>query len=257
LENKDKPINVLLAGETYASYNIHIKGLEVLHFGGYQDTAVFFKNAMKKYSDINLVHMPDHMISTDFPKTLEEIKKFDVIIISDIGKYTLLFYPWEKWFGVPMGPDRLELIKEFVAEGGGFIMCGGWVSFQGWGEMARYHGTPIEEVLPVFISDRDDRVEKTEGITPEIIKPEHPIVEGIPPDSFPMFSGYNKLKIKEDATLIAKCAEDPFIAVHSYGNGRTMAFASDIAPHWGAEFIKWEYYSPFWYQSVKWIAKRS
>ena len=45
-------------------------------------------------------------------------------------------------------------------------MVGGYYSFQGINGGARYHGTPVEEVLPVEILPYDDRVEVPEGFTP-------------------------------------------------------------------------------------------
>lgn len=260
----DESINVLSAGEAYASLDFYAKSVNIHKFGGYEDTAAHLKKAMEEYSDVNLFHMPNHDISSEFPSTQEEIEKFDVVIVSDIGKYTLLLYPWERWFEVPEGPDRLkliELIRKFVERSGGFAMCGGWKFFLGISETARYSDAPteaIEEILPVhMISDRDDRVERPEGVAPKITEKNHPIVRGIPPDDFPPFSGYNELEMKEGATLIGKLEDNPFAAVRSYGDGRVMAFASDIAPHWGAEFVKWKYFPKFWHQSIKWLAGRA
>jgi len=48
----------------------------------------------------------------------------------------------------------------------------------------------------------------------------------------------------------------PLIVVWSYGKGRSMAFASDIAPHWGAGFEPWEFYEQFWDQVLNWLASR-
>lgn len=49
---------------------------------------------------------------------------------------------------------------------------------------------------------------------------------------------------------------DPMIVVWSFGKGRAMAFASDIAPHWGAGFQKWKFYEQFWDQALDWLASR-
>ncbi len=46
------------------------------------------------------------------------------------------------------------------------------------------------------------------------------------------------------------------IVVWSFGIGRAMAFASDIAPHWGAGFQKWKFYEQFWDQALDWLASR-
>ena len=248
-------IKVLLVGETWLVCKFHVKGFDIVPLGGYEDFSVYFKDALKKYPDVEIVHMPNHIALNLFPKTVEELQNYDILILSDVGRNTLTFYP--EMFEVPMGPDKLNLIKEFVKTGGGLVMCGGWMSFQGFRGIANYHGSAIEEVLPVEISEHDDRIEVSEGIKPKIIKEDHPILKGIPEDSWPLFLGYNKLKAKNKATLIAKCGDDAFIAVGEYERGRTMAFASDLSLHWGTAFVKWEYYPVFWYQVTKWLNRRT
>ncbi len=61
--------------------------------------------------------------------------------------------------------------------------------------------------------------------------------------------------LKEGAELLLEYQGDPILALWSYGKGRTMAFTTDCAPHWGTfEFTGWEYYSKFWAQAVRWLA---
>ncbi|MBA7676042.1 hypothetical protein ES703_84282 [subsurface metagenome] len=49
---------------------------------------------------------------------------------------------------------------------------------------------------------------------------------------------------------------DPLIAVREYGKGRSMAIMTAVHPHWGANFMKWEYYKQFWWQIIKWLAQK-
>ncbi|RLI44297.1 cytoplasmic protein, partial [Candidatus Bathyarchaeota archaeon] len=142
--------------------------------------------------------MPDYLAFHEFPKTVKELKNFDVVVLSDIGSNSLVLYP--ELFKVPMGPNRLVTIRDYVRDGGGLVMAGGWYSFAGALGIARYYGTPVEEALPVKISTVDDRVEAPEGVTPRILKPEHEIFKGIP-DKWPTFLGYNKVKLKDGADL--------------------------------------------------------
>ena len=247
-----KNLNILLVGETWIVQKFHTKGFDMIPLGGYEDFSQWFRDALSKYSDLDLTHIPNHLVLSEFPKTPEDMEKFDVIVLSDVGRNTLSLYP--EMFKVPMGPDKLKSVKKFVESGGGLVMSGGWMSFQGYQGRASYHGTPIEDVLPVKISEWDDRVEVTEGIAPDILKENHPILSDIPSKDWPKFLGYNRLEAKEDATVIAKFGVDPFIVVNSYGKGRTMAFASDLAPHWGTDFVKWEFYPKFWHNSLRWLA---
>ena len=106
--------------------------------------------------------MPDYLAFHEFPKTVKELKNFDVVVLSDIGSNSLVLYP--ELFKVPMGPNRLVTIRDYVRDGGGLVMAGGWYSFAGALGIARYYGTPVEEAFPVKISTVDDRVEAPEGV---------------------------------------------------------------------------------------------
>ena len=244
---------ILLVGETWFVLRMHIKGFDMVPLGGYEDFGVWFVDALKGFDDIEIVHMPNHVALTSFPRTKEELGEYDVVVLSDIGKNTLQLYP--EMFAIPMGPDRLDVIRDFVADGGGFIMAGGWNSYQGIRNIPGYHGTVIEEILPVEIRACDDRIEKPQGIVPEIVKPDHPIFDGLP-SSWPMFLGYNGVKKKPEGEVLAKFGEDPCIAVRDFEKGRTMAFTSDLSKHWGTAMVEWEGYGLFWRNSARWLAKR-
>ncbi|RLE95672.1 MAG: hypothetical protein DRJ96_08120, partial [Thermoprotei archaeon] len=134
------------------------------------------------------------------------------------------------------------------------------LTFQGRLGRGLWHGTPVEEALPVEFQEFDDRVETPEGAYLRVVDPEHPLMRGIPWEACPPLLGYNRAKLKPGAKLLAtisragRAEEDPLIAVWDYGSGRSMAFASDITPHWGTNFIGWDYYKPFWVRAIKWLA---
>lgn len=246
-------MRILFAGEGWTTLQLNLKGFDVFQLGSYQDFGKFLRESLSRFNDVEVVHMPNYIAFREFPKTVEELRQFDVVILSDIGSNTLVLYP--DLFKIPMGPNRLKTIRDYVKSGGGLIMAGGWNSFAGELGIAKYHGTPVEEALPVKISWWDDRVETPEGVSPKILKPQHEILQGISLE-WPLFLGYNRVKLKSNAELLATINEDPFIAVWEFGEGRAMAFTSDLAPHWGTAFIKWDYYSQFWYQSVRWLARK-
>ncbi|MEA2016082.1 MAG: glutamine amidotransferase [Actinomycetota bacterium] len=243
-------IKVLLVGETWFVLKMHIKGFDMVHLGGYEDFGVWFLKEMSRFEDIEIEHMPNHVALTSFPRTIEEMNKYDVVITSDCGKNTLQLYP--EIFKVPMGPDRLETVREYVEKGKSYIMIGGWASFQGEKATAGYHGTPIEEILPVEISPNDDREEKPQGCTPSVIKESHPIFKNVD-KKWPAFLGYNKVTAKKDADLLAEINGDPFIVTGNYGKGKTMAFTSDFSKHWGTAFIDWDSYGDFWHNVFMWL----
>jgi uncharacterized membrane protein len=147
------------------------------------------------------------------------------------------------------------MVAEFVERGGGFVMVGGYLSFAGFNGIARYHGTIIEEILPVDVFPYDDRVEVVNGFRFEIVDPTHPIVANLDWQGATFtLCGYNKTTLKPESHLIARRGGDPIIATGSYGSGRTAIFASDFAPHWAGDFVRWDGYATFWSQFLIWLA---
>jgi uncharacterized membrane protein len=246
-------LKVLLAGESWFIYSVHQKGFDSFVTCEYGEGREWLESALKK-AGIEVEYIPNHLAPTHFPLSKEELQGYQVIILSDIGSNTLLLHPRTVKYSEAT-PNRLELIKDYVAEGGGLIMYGGWMSFQGIEGKAHYKGTPIEEILPVILMEGDDRVEVPQGFSPRIVNSEHPILKNIPSD-WPPFLSYNRLKAKENATLLAEYEGDTIFAVWEYGKGRTAAFAADIAPHGATkEFLEWEYFQKLWSNTIRWLAR--
>lgn len=207
--------------------------------------------------------MSSHVAYRLFPSKIEELTKYDVLILSDIGATSLLFQA-PSCYTIGAAPNRLEVIKEFVDIGKGLLMNGGWFTFGGFNGLGRWHGTAVEEVLPVKIHNGDDRIEGGGNTFKfDVVTSDHPIMSGIPWEEMLPILGYNRSTLKDGAVLLAKIGDDPAIAIREYGKGRTMILATDPAPEWaGPEgvsegyFRNWEYYPKFWGQTVKWLAKR-
>ncbi|MGA7411038.1 MAG: glutamine amidotransferase, partial [Bryobacteraceae bacterium] len=158
----------------------------------------------------------------------------------------------------PMGPNRLKLVREFVRDGGALAMIGGYATFTGRHNAGNYSGTPIEEALPVnCLEKNDDRIETPEGALAQIADHNHPILHGLDWASEPIFNGYNRVTAKPNARVLARIGEsnDPLLVVGEFGSGRSLAFTSDIAPHWGAGFQDWPYCGQFLDQMVLWLAR--
>ena len=132
-------------------------------------------------------------------------------------------------------------------------MVGGYYSFQGIYGAARYRGTPIEELLPVTIHPWDDRLEVPEGVQVEVEQADHPVLQGVP-SPWPALLGYNELVARPEATVLARYGEHPVLAVREFGRGRSLAWASDIGPHWCPEpFVTWPGYGRLWNNAVRWL----
>lgn len=243
-------IQVLLAGETWSSVTVHTKGFDSFTSAVRGDGATFFMRALEDVAEVH--HMAGDRVPTDFPLGLDALRRYQVVVLSDVGADSLLLHPntWER--GMRM-PNRLKLIEAYVARGGGLAMCGGYLSFQGWHGRGRYAGSPVERALPVGIESTDDRVEVPEGVRPVVVL-EHPVVDGIE-GRWPYLLGYNRLSAKPGSSVLAAVGDHPLLIAGAHGLGRSLAWASDIGPHWcPSRFVRWEGYSRLWQQAIKWLA---
>ncbi|KKB82517.1 cytoplasmic protein [Devosia soli] len=243
---------ILIAGESWTVHSIHQKGFDSFTTTEYAEGVRWLKTALEK-GGWDVTFQPSHVAARDFPFTPEDLAAYDVVLLSDIGANTLLLHP-ETFTKSRVLPNRLASIRDYVAKGGGLVMVGGYLTFQGIDAKAQYAGSPIEEALPVSIEQGDDRVEAPQGIHPTIADGNHPIVAGLD-DEWPILLGYNRIAAKPDATLVARVGDHPLIVAGSFGQGRSVAFASDCGPHWAPPpFVEWPGYDRLWTQLCDWAA---
>ena len=241
---------VLIAGESWVKHISHIKGFDIFTSCEYETGITWLKEALEKHG-FEVVHLPGHEVADGFPFTAKELAAYGAVALSDIGANSLLL-SGDTFNRSKVMPNRLEVVREYVEQGGGFAMIGGYLSFAGIDGKARYADTAVDEILPVKIMNFDDRVEKPEGITPVTTEEGHPMMQGI--GAWPHFLGYNRTTLRPEGRLLASAGKDPFVAVRLVGKGRTAAFASDCAPHWGPqEFVEWANYPLFWSRFFGWL----
>jgi uncharacterized membrane protein len=208
-----------------------------------------------------------------YPRTLEELLKYQVLIFSDVSKNDFT-------------QEQLQNTERFVTEfGGGFCMVGGHTSFGAGG----YQHTMIDNLIPVGMEREADLAEDT--FVPRVPDDAwtHPIMRlsGDPEENraiwntkFPNLQGYNKCdRAKPGATVLlehptTRTAYGPtvILATQEVGKGRTMALTTDTTYLWGEWFeTLWgekidpnqplteqncdsRYFKQFWLNSVRWLA---
>lgn len=245
---------ILLAGESWMSYITHVKGFDTFYTSVYESGEKYLKEVLVGAGH-DFEFMPNHLAMDHFPFTLEELMQYDVIILSDIGANTLLL-PTATFTKSQVRPNRCDLLKEYVLKGGSLLMVGGYMTFSGIDGKGKWQDTAVQDILPVKVLPTDDRMEYCQGIEPKPVK-EHFVLDGVGLN-WPKVLGYNKTVAKEEAEVIAKVGEDPFIAVAEYGEGRSAAFTTDCAPHWApAEFCEWDGYGKIFLNLVKWLTKEA
>ena len=243
---------VLFAGESWISYSRHIKGFDSFFTAKYEEGIQWIKKSIEK-AGYEFCYSSNTYAAEKFPRTLEELKEYDAVFLSDIGSNTLLITN-QCFAEGKTDSNRCQIIKKYVEEGGSLCMIGGYMSFTGIDGTARYGQTEIADVLPVEMLDIDDRVEAPQGLVPELIE-EHEAVSGLEGE-WPYLLGYNKTITKSDAKTLVKIGEDPLIAIGEYGKGKSAVFTSDCSPHWGSPaFVEWEKYDLLWKDLLDWMTK--
>lgn len=243
---------VLIAGESWVSEATHYKGYDAF-------TSVTFHTGVDPLRDalqaggVEVDYLPAHEVPERFPASAADLAGVDVVVLSDIGANSILLHP-DTWVHGKRTVNRLTVLAEWVRAGGGLMMAGGYLSFQGFEGKAMWRGTPVEAVLPSVISPYDDRVETPEGVEP-VADAGHPVTAGLG-GTWPPLLGYNRFSPTDDALVLARVGADPLLTVRTVGEGRTLAWASDIAPHWCPdEFLQWDGYRALFNQAISWLAK--
>ena len=150
--------------------------------------------------------------------------------------------------------ETQKAMLQQVERGTGLLMIGGWDSFCGLG--GDWAGTPIASALPVEIDARDDRVNYDQVALLAKVT-DHPILCDLPwNERPPAIGGFNRFRAKPESRILLnvvrhwvkhdgqtfefEAAEtDPLLVTGEYGQGRTAALATDLAPHWVGPLVDW------------------
>ena len=249
-------IEVLLVGESWISAATHYKGFDQFGSVTFHLGATPLVEALRA-TRFALTYMPAHEAASTFPFTMDALNRYQVLILSDIGANTLLLPP-SVWIDGEAVPNRLRLIRDWVSAGGGLVMAGGYLSFQGIDGRARWRRTPVEEVLPVSCLPYDDRIEVPEGFHAERVGT-HPILDGLDGE-WPLLLGANEVVARHDAQVLARLpaqeGSHPLLVTGEYGVGRSVAWMSDIGPHWlPTRFVRWPGYARLWTNILGWVSQ--
>lgn len=211
----------------------------MLYLGdGAVDGAAAYLLAIAHHGGLAMHHVPSHQAVT---RELWQ-RSWDLVIVSD--------YP-----SALVEDDMLASLEARVQAGMGFWMIGGWASFHG--QSAGWDQTCVASLLPVRMQDRDDRV-NCESPAVACVQHPHPIIADLPfAKRPPSVGGYNRVEMRPGAKLLlgvqrlgvhwsasqqwalAPGEMDPLLAISSVGQGRVMAWMTDVAPHWIGGWVDW------------------
>ena len=245
-------MRVLLCGESWVTHSLHIKGVDSFTTSSYVEGADYLRGVLTG-GGIEVDYLPGHLVPAKFPGTADELAGYAAVILSDIGANSILLAP-QTFEQSQAAPNRLAVIERYVRDGGGLLMIGGYLSFAGIEGKARYHGTPVEDALPVLIDTVDDRVEAPQGVIPGPVARGHPLLDGVA-GPWPALLGYNRVTPRPAAEVVVRCGDDPLVVLGHYHAGRSAVFTSDCAPHWAPPaFLAWPGYQALWPNLIRWLA---
>lgn len=247
----------IMTGPVFAEtpFNYSHKGLEIFNYGHW------LKDALESSGE----HQVTSVATWDFyklgPGEYEQVlADYDVLIFSDVeAKIFQLapsFFDRSKFGqGVLTFPDRIRLTVEAVHGGMGAMFLGGWLSFSGEMGKGGWNRTRLREILPLRCLNYEDLIESTEGFTAAAPETTNSIFRNMALDTFPPILGYNKTLPRKGNQVLLTVREtgDPLVAGGQFGHGRTLAYTSDPAPHWGCNFVFWEHYQEFWLRCLAYI----
>lgn len=188
----------------------------------------------------------------------EKLHTFDLVIFQNFN------------FGPYQMEKYLTSVRDFVKDGGGFVMLGGDRSFADGG----YRQTSIEPLLPGTLP-RKDTVD-TEPFHPKLTSDgrSHPITKPLhahsaseaPLERLPKFHGVNRFKrVRGTSDVLAEHPNEetssgrpmPVISVAKPGDGRSMAVNTDSLWRWGFETAGSggtpRTYQVFWNRAIRWL----
>lgn len=215
------------------------RSCQVLYLGdGAVDGAASYLLGIAHRAGIAMHHVPSNQ---RVERELWE-RPWDLVILSD--------YP-----SALVDAELLDGLESRVKAGMGLWMIGGWASYRGLN--GAWNQTSVAPLLPVSMQEHDDRI-NCESPAVACVHQEHIILGELPFAARPpSVGGYNRVTLRSGAQLLlgvqqlglhktasgqwALCpgGVDPLLAVSQLGQGRVLAWMTDVAPHWIGGWVDW------------------
>jgi hypothetical protein len=127
-----------------------------------------------------------------------------------------------------------------------------------WGKGRGYVVRDARDVPQIFVKEAKSAMpsfDEGEGIPP-VVKAAG-FLPHVDLEHLPELRGRTAMVLKDGATdLVATPKGDPLLAFWPIGLGRSAAFASDVKDRWGAEWVKWPGYAPFFSTVIRSVARQ-
>ncbi len=215
---------------------------------------------------IPLQHLPDDAVvdgalarlRPDGPTNVVDAIRAAIVGLKDADarlRHIVLFTD-----GFSENPDMVEVAREAAQNG---ITLSVVATGEGTGEVLRkmadagggryYPGRDLFSIPDIIVNEVQfvARPIINEGMFFPVVTGNAPATEDL--TSTPPLLGYLATTDKPTAQTLLRIGEerDPLLATWQAGLGRTVAWTSDVAARWSAQWISWERYSTFWAAVVR------
>jgi uncharacterized membrane protein len=199
-------------------------------------------------------------LASGYPATREDLFGYDGIVLANIE-------------GAALGANQLEATRDFVGKRGGGLLVLGAQSFVRNGLI----DTPLEEVLPLDLSDRGRGVLQASAgssrganrVDLTAAGETHPIMQLTGDlgetrkrwEAVPALASVSPLGGPRPGANVLALTSGPggasraLVAVQRYGSGRSMVFTGEASWRWRMMLPATDRsYDTFWRQAVRWLA---
>ncbi len=187
-----------------------------------------------------------------------------------LGSFDLIIFQNFTYHGYNMR-QYLRHIREYVRDGGGFVMVGGQLSYSSGG----YAGTEIADFLPVELPVERNELVYTDRFRPVLTQAglRHPITSLSPVpeknrtlwEGLPELSGSNRVAgVRKGAQVLLSHPSHsvagqaaPVVSAWGFGEGRVLAVNTDSTWSWdflaAGEGKDNRHYYRFWGNAIRWL----
>jgi uncharacterized membrane protein len=199
-------------------------------------------------------------LASGYPATRESLFAYDAVVLANVE-------------GAALGADQLEATRQFVGTRGGGLLVLGAQSFVRNG----LADTPLEEVLPLDLSDRGRGVLPASAGSPRganrveltAAGESHPVMQLAGQleetrkrwEAVPALASVSPLGGPRAGAEVLAATSGPggtaraLVAVQRYGSGRAMVFTGEASWRWRMMLPAADRsYDTFWRQAVRWLA---
>lgn len=248
--------------------------IRVLHVAGGPSWDVrFLRRVLKKNSNIDLVAffiLRDESDLVSAPQNELSLIPFpvDELFGTELGTFNVVIFQNFDFRPYGIYGFHLGKLRDYVEEGGSFLMIGGDKSF----DSGSYGGTAVSEILPVELYSIPPRLVETFSQEKfhaklTLIGARHPVMRIIPNEKenedywkgMPELDGYNKVEgLKPRVlSLLETPNGEPVFALSWIKSGRIASFLSDSSWKWNfvraGEGEVSPHYEKFWNRLILWL----